>query len=90
VSSSGWWTLIAGATQGITVVAVFVLAVFIVIMVVADLRKLRRRGRNGARNLDELVGEPDHARMMPGNSPRGPVDQLRTPELQELAERKGS
>lgn len=90
MSGSQWWTLAAGAVQGITVIAVFLLAFFIVITIVADLRKLRRQGRNGARSLDELVGDAASVRMMPGDSPRGPVDQLRSPELQELAERNSS
>jgi hypothetical protein len=82
------WALLAGALQGITVIALSLVAIFVVLTVAADLRKLRHRGRRGARSLDELVGEERLVRYLPPDVPRGPVDQLRTPELLELEERK--
>jgi hypothetical protein len=85
-----WWSVLAGALQGITVIAGFLLAVFIAVTVLADVRKLRRRGRNGARSLEELVGQDRFGRFLPPDTPRGPVDQLRTPELLEAAQRKSS
>jgi hypothetical protein len=80
--------VLVGALQGIAVAAGVLLAAFVALSLLLDARKLRRRGRHGARSLDELVGRAEHARMLPPDTPRGPVDQLRTPELLELAARR--
>jgi hypothetical protein len=52
------------------------------------LPKLRKSGRDTltVRNLDESLGAP--ARYLPPTAPRGPADQLATPELLEVAARK--
>jgi hypothetical protein len=42
------------------------------------------------KSLDELVGQDQYARYLPPDAPRGPADQLRTPELLEAAPRKSS
>jgi hypothetical protein len=85
-----WWAVVLGAVQGIAVIAVFLLAIFILLTVVVGAKKLRRRGPNGARSLEERVGQGQLARFLPPTAPRGQVDQLRTPELLEAAARKSS
>jgi hypothetical protein len=70
-------TWLLAALQGTLVGAGFLLAVFILICVLFGLQKLRHHGRAGARSLDELVGESEHARYLPPDTPRGPIDQLR-------------
>jgi hypothetical protein len=86
--TTAWWEFLFGAVQGITVVAVFILAVIIGLTLVLDLKKLRRARRGGARSLEELVGQERFGAFLPPSAPRGPIDQLRTPELLEAAERK--
>jgi acid phosphatase family membrane protein YuiD len=80
--------VLVGALQGIAVAAGVLLAAFVALSLLFDARKLRRRGRHGARSLDELVGQAERARMLPPDTPRGPVDQLRTPELLEASARR--
>lgn len=82
--------LLLGALQGFTVSSLFVLALFIGFCVLFNLRKLKPRGRRArvVRNLDERLGAPP--RYIPPDVPRGPVDQLDTPELQEAQRRKQS
>jgi hypothetical protein len=82
--------LVLGALQGFTVSSLFVLALFIGFCVLFNLRKLKPRGRNARviRNLDERLGAAP--RYIPPDVPRGPVDQLDTPELQEAQRRKQS
>ena len=65
----------------------FLLALFVGFCFLAGLPKLRRRSRGSrfARNLNERIeGE---ARYLPPDAPRGPADQLRTPELLEQTTR---
>jgi hypothetical protein len=69
-------TWILAAVQGSLVAALFLLAIMIGVTLLLGVKKLRRRGRAGARSLDELVGEGDHARMFPPDVPRGVIDQL--------------
>jgi hypothetical protein len=82
------WTLVFGTLQGVIVASVVVLALFIGFCVLFGLAKLRPSGRatRVIRSLDEAVGPPERY-LKPGD-PRGPVDQLRTPELLEAAARK--
>ncbi len=82
--------LVFGALQGFTVSSLFVLALFIGFCVLFNLRKLKPRGRHArvVRNLDERLGAPPQ--YLPPTVPRGPVDQLQTPELQEAQRRKQS
>jgi len=70
-------TWVLAALQGSIVGAAFLLAVIMGVSVVVGLRKLRHRGRAGARSLDELVGDAEYARYLPPDAPRGPIDQLR-------------
>jgi hypothetical protein len=85
-----WWAIVLGAIQGIVVIAAFLLAIFILFTVVVGAKKLRRRGPNGARSLEERVGQGQLARFLPPTAPRGRVDQLQTPELLEAAARRSS
>jgi hypothetical protein len=77
-----------GALQGLGVSSVVLLALFIGFCVLFTLPKLRPSGRHTrvVRGLDELVGTPQT--FLPPDAPRGPVDQLHTPELIESQSRK--
>ncbi len=87
---SDLWRLVFGALQGFTVSSLFILALFIGFCVLFNLRKLKPGGRNArvVRNLDERLGTTP--RYIPPDVPRGPVDQLQTPELQEAQRRNQS
>jgi hypothetical protein len=76
-------TIVLGALQGLGVTTAFVLALFIGFCVVLGFPKLRRSGRKTrvVRSLDELLGA--QAEFLPPDAPRGPADQLHTPELLE-------
>ena len=82
--------IVVGVVQGLLSSTAFVLALFIGFCVLFNLRKLKPRGRGArvVRNLDERLGAPP--RYIPPHVPRGPVDQLDTPELQEAQQRKRS
>jgi hypothetical protein len=66
----------------------FLLVLFIGFCVVFGFPKLRPGGRGArvVRSLDEALGS--HEAYLPPDAPRGPVDQLHTPELLEAAARK--
>lgn len=82
-------SLIIGAVQGLGVSTIFLLALFIGFCVILGLPKLWHRRRSRVvRSLDERVGEEAHARYLPPDAPRGPADQLRSPELVEAEARK--
>jgi hypothetical protein len=74
--------------QGLVVSAVALLALFIGFCVLFGFPKLRASGRHSriVRSLDEAVGAGE--RYLPPDTPRGPIDQLRTPELLEAQARK--
>jgi hypothetical protein len=82
-------SLAVGLLQGLGVSTVFLLVLFIGFCVVLGFPKLRPGGRKSrvVRSLDEMVGGQP-TRYLPADSPRGPVDQLHTPELAEAAARK--
>ena len=65
------------------------IALFIGFCVVLGFPKLRPGSRQSrvVRSLDEVVGGQP-TRYLPADAPRGPVDQLHTPELAEAAARK--
>jgi hypothetical protein len=67
---------------------VFLMALLIGFCVVVGFSKLRKTGGRTltVRNLDERLGTA--AEYLPPNAPRGPADQLATPELLEAAARK--
>jgi hypothetical protein len=66
----------------------FLLALLIGFSVALGFSKLRKTGGNTltVRSLDEKLGGT--ARFLPPTAPRGPADQLATPELLEVASRK--
>jgi hypothetical protein len=74
--------------QSLVVSAVALLALFIGFCVVFGFPKLRASGRHSrvVRSLDEAVGRGEP--YLPADTPRGPIDQLRTPELLETHARK--
>jgi hypothetical protein len=79
-----------GTLLALAVSALVVLALFIGFCVVLNLAKLRASGRHSrtVRGLDELVGVAQT--FLPPDAPRGPVDQLRTPELLEARARNSA
>jgi len=86
-------TLLSGTFTVVAVAAVAVAAVLGLLIgacVLLGFPKLRASGPRTrvVRSLDEAVGQPE-AYFGP-EVPRGPIDQLRTPELLESAARKTS
>ena len=79
-----------GTLSGLLASTIFLLAIFIGFCTVFGFPKLRSTGKGSMvnRSLDELVGQDRYARYLPPDAPRGPADQLRTPELLEAAPRK--
>jgi len=81
--------LIAAVLQSFAASTAAVLALFLGVCVLFNFRKLKpRRGARVIRNLDERLGVAP-AYLSP-DSPRGPIDQLRTPELLEAERRKSA
>ena len=83
------WPFVLGALQGAGAGVTFVLALFIGFCVAFGFTKLKRTagGAMVIKSLDEQVGRQSVAYLAP-NAPRGPADQLKTPELLEAAARK--
>lgn len=81
-------TLLWGTLGGLIVSTGFLLALFIGFIVLLGFPKLRQTGRNTlvVRNLAERMG--GRFRYLPPDAPRGPADQLHTPELSEHARRQ--
>jgi hypothetical protein len=82
--------LLAGALQGLASSTVFVLALFIGFCVVLGFTKLKKTSGGAARvvkSLDERISHRPMVYLSPA-APRGPADQLRSPELVEAAARK--
>jgi hypothetical protein len=79
-----------GTIQGLIVSTSVLLALFVGFCVLLNLAKLRPSGRHSrtVRSLDEAMGRPE-AYLSP-DAPRGPADQLRTPELLEAQTRKSA
>lgn len=78
-----------GALQGLTLSAVFVLALFIGFCVLVGFTKTKRTagGAMVVKSLEEAVSHRPVAYLSPSD-PRGPADQLKTPELVEAAARR--
>jgi hypothetical protein len=72
----------------VTVAAVFLIALLAGFSVVFNFPKLRKGGGKTltVRSLDERLGRT--MEYLPPTAPRGPADQLATPELLEVAGRK--
>jgi hypothetical protein len=86
VTSTDVINLVTGTLVGIGTSTVFVLALFLGFCIILGFPKLRvTAGRKfmTVKNLEETVGQEAFARYLPADAPRGPVDQLRTPELLE-------
>lgn len=82
------WIVLLGTLQGLGVAVTVVLGLLIGFCLLIGLAKLRPSGRSTmvVRSLDEALGRPET--YLPASTPRGPVDQLRTPELLEGTARK--
>jgi hypothetical protein len=81
--------LASGALQGIISSSVFVLVLFIGFCMLFGLTKLKKTIGRGpvVKSLDETITHKAMVYLKPG-APRGPADQLRTPELLEALARK--
>ena len=81
--------IVIGALAGFTSSAVFVLALFIGFCVVVGLTKLKTTSGDNmvVKSLDERVSHLPAVYLAP-SAPRGPADQLHSPELLEAAARK--
>ena len=80
--------IILGFVEGIGASTVFVLVLFIGFCVGFGLLKTRRTDHGSVvRSLDDAITHQPTA-YLSGSTPRGPADQLRTPELLEAAARK--
>lgn len=81
--------LLIGFIQGFGASTLFLLALFIGFCVLLGFPKLRPSSRKSlvVRSLDEVVAEQPMT-YLPADTPRGPIDQLHTPELVEAAARK--
>jgi acid phosphatase family membrane protein YuiD len=79
-----------GALQGLGASTVFVLALFIGFCVVFGFTKTKRTAGGSAtvvKSLDERISHQPMVYLLP-SAPRGPADQLHSPELLEAAARK--
>jgi hypothetical protein len=78
-----------GAVQGLTLSAVFVLALFIGFCVLVGFTKTKRTagGAMVVKSLEEAVSHRPVDYLSPSD-PRGPADQLKAPELVEAAARR--
>ena len=79
--------LVIGVLQGLGATTGFLLVLFIGFCIVLGFLKLRPGSRKTLviRNFADLDGS---FKYLPPDAPRGPVDQLKTPELLERADRK--
>ena len=82
-------SLVLGALQGLASSTVFVLVLFIGFCVVVGFTKLKKTagGTMVVKSLDEQISHRPMA-YLPPTAPRGPADQLQSPELVEAAARK--
>jgi hypothetical protein len=79
-----------GALQGLGASTVFVLALFIGFCVVFGFTKTKKTAGGTAvvvKSLDERISHQPMT-YLPPTAPRGPADQLHSPELLEAAARK--
>ena len=83
-------TLVTGTLVGLISSSVFVLALLVGFSLVFGFPKLRKSGGKTriVRSLDEMMG--GSAEFLPPTAPRGPADQLKTPELREAGRAIGS
>ena len=79
-----------GALQGFGASTIFVLALFIGFCVIVGFTKTKKTAGGRAvvvKSLDERISRQPFVYFAPG-APRGPADQLKSPELLEAAARK--
>jgi hypothetical protein len=83
------WAIVWGLIKALTSSSVFILALFIGFCVVVGFLKLKKSTGDAAvvRNLDDRISR-EPMTYLPPTAPRGPADQLRSPELVEAAARK--
>ena len=83
-------SLVFGLLQALIASSVFLVVVFVGFCVLAGFTKHRVIGKSSlvVRSLDDRVGSG--ARFLAPAAPRGPADQLKTPELLEHASRQAS
>jgi acid phosphatase family membrane protein YuiD len=82
--------IVLGTLQGILSSTGFVLALFIGFCVIFGFTKTKKTAGGRAtvvKSLDERISHQPMIYFAPG-APRGPADQLRSPELLEAAARK--
>ena len=90
MSAADAQSLAFGALQGLASSTIFVLALFIGFCVVVGFTKTKKTAGTGTRvvkSLDESISRQPFD-YLPPSAPRGPADQLRSPELVEAASRK--
>jgi len=82
--------IVWGTLQGVLSSTGFVLFLFIGFCVVVGFTKTKKTAGGGAavvKSLDERISHQPFTYFAPG-APRGPADQLKSPELLEAAARK--
>jgi hypothetical protein len=81
--------VVFGVVQGLASSTVFILVLMIGFCVVVGFTKLKKTagGVMVIKSLDEQVSHKPEEYLKPGD-PRGPADQLHSPELLEAAARK--
>jgi hypothetical protein len=82
--------LVVGTLQGILSSTAFVLFLFIGFCVIVGFTKTKKTAGGRAvvvKSLDERISHRPFVYFAPG-APRGPADQLKSPELLEAAARK--
>jgi hypothetical protein len=79
-----------GAFQGLASSTMFVLVLFIGFCIIVGFTKLKKTAGGAAMVVKSLDERISHRAMdyLPPNAPRGPADQLKSPELMEAAARK--
>ena len=84
------WSLVKAVLTGLGASTVFVIAGFAAFCVLVGLTKHRKIGKASlvVRSLDDRLGSS--ARYLSPDVPRGPANQLKTPELLEQSGRHGS
>jgi hypothetical protein len=89
VSAAEIQQLVIGTLAGVTSSSVFVLVLFIGFCVVVGFTKLKKTAGNTMviKSLDEQMTHRAMEYLAPA-APRGPADQLKSPELLEAAARK--
>jgi len=77
-------SIVLSVLQGLASSTVFILALFIGFCVLVGFTKVKRTAGNAPviKSLDEMISHQPMVYLLP-TAPRGPADQLKTPELTE-------